>query len=158
MFYFNRMYVTEVEKPDSIWEDRPDKRPFHRAKIIVHQDYQYHLAEFPTKEAFETWCEYCGVEIKLEEEKEALNKECGTWKRYSVNVDVDDDNLFWNLDEIPEGAKSITLLSNGSLVAGYIFNDGKILHVYRPNPNAKELYNPLSLDEDIAYRLVNGFM
>lgn len=160
MYSKKEMYVTVVDNADTIWKDRSktDWRPFHRSKVIVHRDWMWYFAEFPTDEAFKKWCEYCGVEISLEEEKEALNKECGTWKRYSVNIGIDDSNSFWSLDEIPKGAKSITLLSNGRLVTGYILNDGNILHVYRPNPNAKDVYNPLPVDEDIAYRLAHGFM
>lgn len=60
---------------------------------------------------------------------------------------------FWKLDDIPnfKKCKKFTGLSNGSYVDCYYkkLKHGNI--VYRPNPNATEVYHPLSLDEHIAY-------
>lgn len=61
---------------------------------------------------------------------------------------------FWNTDTIPEEArcKPFLGLSNGSTTQCYLYNDGNVLHVYRPNPNAKNVYVPLSIKDDIAHR------
>ena len=147
--------VTMVEKPDIYLYG---SLSYHRSKIIVHKDWNLYLAEFPTEKTLQKWLDYCGLEIKLEETKMALNPECGLWKRFSVNRKVKEERYFWKKEEVPLEAKPITLLSNGSLVTGYILNDGKVLHIYRPNPNAKEVYNPLTLEEHIKYEKENGIM
>jgi|SRR5690625_2469624 len=61
------------------------------------------------------------------------------------------DQLFWFLNEIPTGATPYIDLCNGSLVTCYWVNKGGVHHVYRPNPNAKEVYTPLPLEEHIKY-------
>lgn len=150
------MYVTIVDRPDKMWNG---KAPFHRSKIIVHNGWQWYLAEFPTEKAFFKWLSYCGLEVKLEEKGKALNPECGKWERYSVNRKLNDNaGYFWKKEQVPKEAKPIKLHSNGSIVTGYILNDGETLHVYRPNPNAKEVYKPLELNEHIKYIKENGGM
>ena len=152
----SEMYITIVDEPDFIWNG---KQPFHRSKIIVHDGWEWYLAEFPTEKALNKWLSYCGLEMKLEEEKKALNPECGKWRMYSVNRKLNNRTPgFWKREQVPEGAKPIRLHSNGSIVTGYILNDGETLHVYRPNPNAKEVYKPLILKKHIKYVKDKGGM
>lgn len=61
------------------------------------------------------------------------------------------EHLFWSLQDVPKGAEAYTGLSNGSLVTCYFENKGGVHHIYRPNPNAKEVYMPLPLEEHIKY-------
>ena len=60
---------------------------------------------------------------------------------------------FWKLSDIPnfKKCKKFIGLSNGSYVDCFYkqWKNGNI--VYRPNPNAKDVYQPLSIDEHIAY-------
>lgn len=65
---------------------------------------------------------------------------------------------FWELAEIPVGAFPIVGLSNGSLVRCYATNDGETVHVYRPNPNAKAVYHPLTIEAHLAYIRAHGSM
>ena len=44
----SEMYITIVDEPDFIWNG---KQPFHRSKIIVHDGWEWYLAEFPTEKA-----------------------------------------------------------------------------------------------------------
>lgn len=146
----NKMHITTIEKVD------PER---HRSPIIIHNGWQWYFAEFQTMEQLNFFMEFAGLEMKLEEENiYTPNPECGIWRKYSVNRELDNPHSggFWNLSEIPEGAKKIKALSNGSIVDCYILNDGKTLHVYRPNPNAKEVYKPLPLDEHIEYVRKHG--
>jgi hypothetical protein len=62
-----------------------------------------------------------------------------------------ENKYFWALDELPSDAKQYTGLSNGSLVDCYYTEDC----IYRPNPNAKEVYNPLPISEHIAFMRIN---
>lgn len=151
----SEMVVTMVEKPDNYLSG---SSPCHRSKIIIRKDWAWCLAEFPTEKAFQKWLDYCGLEIKLEEQRMATKTEWGLWKRFSVNRKVKEEKHFWKKEEVPNEAKPIRLLSNGSIVTGYILNDGEVLHIYRPNPNAKEVYNPLTIEERIKYEKENGVM
>lgn len=53
-------------------------------------------------------------------------------------------------------AKPIKALSNGSIVDCYFINDGKRVKFYRCNPNAKDFYKPMSLEEHIMYQREHG--
>ena len=66
---------------------------------------------------------------------------------------INNNKPFWNKNEIPRGAKRIKALSNGSLVDCYYIKDkkNKTITIYRPNPNAKKVYKPLSLKKHIKY-------
>jgi hypothetical protein len=65
---------------------------------------------------------------------------------------------FWSLDELPSGVVPFIGLSNGSLVTCYAANDGEKISLYRPNPNAKEVYKPMTTAEHIAYVRKHGDM
>ena len=143
----NEMYITTIEKVS---------QEHHRSPIIIHDGWQWYFAEFNNWEQLQSFLDFAGLEIKLEEEK--ADSKYGIWRKYSVNKMLDDphDGGFWKIADLPEGAKRIKGHSNGHIVDCYIFNDGETLHVYRPNPNAKEVYKPLSLDERIKYMREHG--
>ena len=146
----NEMYITTLEEAD------PER---HRSPIIIHNGWQWYFAEFNNWEQLKRFLDFAGLEIELEEEKQwFFNPKCGKWRKYSVNRKLDDSHGggFWSLSEIPENAKKIKGHSNGSIVDCYILNDGETLHIYRPNPNAKEVYKPLPLNEHIKYIRENG--
>lgn len=46
--------------------------------------------------------------------------------------------------------------SNGSIVDGYFLNENNRIKIYRCNPNAKDFYHPLPLEEHIAFCKLNG--
>ena len=69
---------------------------------------------------------------------------------------IKDAGLFWDLNELPKNAKKIKALSNGSIVDCYYKKTKKEILFYRPNPNAKNVYNPLKIDEHIKYQKENG--
>lgn len=61
-------------------------------------------------------------------------------------IDADKSILHLNdyaLQEAPFGRNDI--------VDCYFLNDGETIHIYRPNPNAKEVYKPLSLKDHINF-------
>lgn len=67
-----------------------------------------------------------------------------------------DEGYFWKKEELPKGVKKIKALSNGSIVDCYYKKTDKAVLFYRPNPNAKNVYKPLSIDEHIKYQKENG--
>lgn len=69
---------------------------------------------------------------------------------------VDAKRYFGDKKEVPESAKPIKALSNGSIVKCYYTIDNDVVTFYRPNPNAKNVYKPLSIKEHIAFQDENG--
>jgi hypothetical protein len=66
---------------------------------------------------------------------------------------VDDFVGFWDIKEVPKEAKPYYDLCNGSYVQCYILDKGNEVITYKPNPNAKEVYQPLDY---VAFRRVIG--
>ena len=63
---------------------------------------------------------------------------------------------FTKMSELPKGTKPIKALSNGSIVTCYYYNDGETLHWFRPNPNYKNIFQPLTTEDHIAHRRIYG--
>ena len=70
------------------------------------------------------------------------------------NIEIQ-EKLFWKMEEIPENAVKYTDLSNGSLVDCYYTNENDVNTQYRPNPNAKYVYNPMGLKQHSEYISIN---
>lgn len=76
-----------------------------------------------------------------------------------TDYDIKNSNVkFWDKKSLPRGAKKIKALSNGSLVDCYFTKDkqNKTIEIYRPNPNAKKVYRPLSVKKHIKYTRKHG--
>ena len=65
---------------------------------------------------------------------------------------------FTNKDQLPKGARKIKALSNGSIVTCYYKRDLNNLLFFRPNPNYKDIYKPLSLKKHIKHVKKYGVM
>lgn len=50
--------------------------------------------------------------------------------------------FFWKLAEIPDGAKPFVALVNGNYVTNYAFDNGGETLIFKPNPNAADVYIP----------------
>ena len=70
------------------------------------------------------------------------------------NIEIQEKS-FSKMEDIPENAVKYTDLSNGSLVDCYYTNENNIYTLYRPNPNAKEVYKPMELRQHTEYILIN---
>lgn len=128
---------------------------YHRSHIIIHVDNHY-FAEFDTIDQLEFFAKTLGFTYELTEERLWRDTEM-IWRKYSMSHEINNNNwYFWKLADIPENAKPIKALSNGKIVTCYFVNDGKTINFYRPNPNAKEVYKPLSIDDHIAHRRIYG--
>lgn len=139
-------YITTLDGTDS---------EHHRSSIIIHRDHWY-FAEFDTIDQLDFFAKTLGFTYELVEESPWWRNTKRTYRRYSMSHEINDDNLFWSLSELPEGAKPIEALSNGSIVTCYYYNDGKTITFYRPNPNAKEVYKSLNICDRIAHRRIYG--
>ena len=67
---------------------------------------------------------------------------CGRWVSGAFFPKKIDSVYFWKESDVPEGAKKHIALVNGSYVDCYIVDKGSEAIIYKPNPNAKEVYKP----------------
>lgn len=123
-----------------------------RSHIIIYQNgpFGYHFAEMNTIEQLEKFSKMLGFSYTLEEVSHS--EKHGEYKKCRLTHSIDDNTRnFWELSDVPTGAKPFKALSNGSIVDCYFLNDGETIHIYRPNPNAKNVYKPLSLKNHIEF-------
>ena len=147
------MYITYLEHPEK--SETYNRYDGYRHPVVLHRG-QWHLGRFPSMERLKQFLDYAGISIgELVEEYET--DDCGLYRRWNVDFTVQEEG-FTKRMSLPEGAKPFTGLSNGSLVTCYLYNDGRILHIYRPNPNAKAVYNPCSVDEHIKFCRKYGYV
>lgn len=139
---FNKYYISIVQKTDE---------QYHRSKIIIHKPSMFHFAEFENINQLELFSKMLGFTYELTEEKES--ERFGLYQEYSISHDIKDvcGGGFWKVEDLPDGVKPFKALSNGSIVDCYFLNDSKNITIYRPNPNAKEIYKPLEIQEHIKH-------
>ncbi len=123
---------------------------YHRSEIILHRENFFYLAEFSSKEQLDEFARMMGFTYTLR--KSETSRRFGWYKEYDLSHRFDDTKGFNRLDQLPEGARPFFGLSNGSIVTCYFVNDGETIHIYRPNPNSKEVYHPLPIKEHIAHQ------
>lgn len=129
---------------------------WHRSHIIVRDlDAQWILAEFDTVEQLDFFANTMGITYEAVSWRDT--QDCGIIREYRMSHRIRSDNAgFWSLDELPEGVRPIKALSNGSIVTCYFRNDGETVTIYRPNPNAKGVYHPLTIQQHINHRQIYG--
>lgn len=151
MHYKKRMWISTVEEIDV---------QYHRSPIIIHESGvgSFHFAEFETMEQLDFFARMLGFTYELVEERNWRNNTNNTYREYAISHKINSDYIggFWTLSDIPADAKPFKALSNGSIVTCYFVNDSKEITIYRPNPNAKEVYKPLELKDHIAHKRIYG--
>lgn len=127
----------------------------HRSHIIIHAGTWY-IAEFENRDQLDFFAQTVGFTYEIVESRK--HPFYGKYEEYRLSREIDGGSCggFWNLSELPDGAKPIKALSNGSIVTCYYTNDGQTIRFYRPNPNAKEVYKPLDLQNHIAHKRIYG--
>lgn len=150
--YFKRkVYLTSIEKT----------KDWHRSHFIIHWDGWY-FAEFQTGRQLDFFLRTIGVCRGETIERRFIDtlpsgETDNLYVRCWLSIDYIDEHMFMTMAEVPEKAKPIKALSNGSIVTCYYLLKGKTLHWYRPNPNAGgAVYDPISDQEHIAYMKLYG--
>lgn len=105
---------------------------------------------FVSFEAFKKYADYLGVTYELNYDRE-------DFARYHLSHDFD-EKYFWKMEELPEGVKPVYAMCNGSMVQCYFRTMEHDVEFYRPNPNAKNVYIPLSFEEMQRVKKENGWL
>ena len=121
-------------------------------KIIIH-DGSWHFSRMDTREQLYDFCKLLGIEIT-----EKINDD-GLFSYYRTNTTLTDMNnlTFWDLSDVPTNATKIKGLSNGAIVDCYFLRDGDNLTIYRPNPNAKNVYKEMEFKKEMEFRRNNVY-
>lgn len=148
MTNYNKPYISIVE--------RTDERYF-RSRVILHTGL-WHFFECDTEDQLSYMAETLGFTYALRDERKTL--ENGIVREYDINRAIDNriGGGFWKRSDLPEGARPIKALSNGSIVTCYFTNDGETIKMYRPNPNATDVYKPLPLQQHIEHTRIYGMI
>lgn len=155
---YDEAYATAINTVNDKW---------HRSPIILHKNSDWYLGEFKTAAQFEKFAAYMGFSYELMgvETWNWLNGETVSYYKLSHKFREGKCHKseycgmcegFWDYSELPSGAKPIIVHSNGSLVTGFFTNDGETITIYRPNPNAKNVYIPMTTENHIKYLEDNG--
>jgi hypothetical protein len=146
--HYDENMLTSVEKLDE---------QYHRSKFIIHKG-MFYFAEFDNEKQLKFFAEMLGFTYELVAEEKS--DRFGTWRQYKLSHKINDPGWggFWKREDVPKEAKPFKALSNGSIVTCYFLNDGETINIYRPNPNAKDVYNPLNLQEHLAHRKIYGLV
>ena len=135
-------YISMITKPDR----------FHRYPIIVHKNHSFYFAGFQNIGQLDFFARTLGFSYSKRKE----NDNGGVvYTEMNMSHGIE-EHYFWCLSEIPLDAKPIKAHSNGSIVTCYFVTTADTIHFYRPNPNAKEVYKPLPLDDHIAHNRIYG--
>lgn len=116
-------------------------------KAII-SDYLYSVARFVSIESMAMFCKRFSLHLKPIEQRKNI-------KSYAIRERFQDMS-FSNVEDLPGNAEPMKVLSNGSIVTGYVNRDGDVITVWRPNPNSKSVFDPMPIDEHIAYINANG--
>ncbi|AMN31237.1 hypothetical protein BFS06_13720 [Clostridium perfringens] len=132
-------------------------------KVESEFDYKYIIEKgaiswdaYRTKKGFERFLEIANINLdNCEKHDVSESYKHGRVESYLIYSEVL-ECYFWNIEEIPKGAKKFTGLSNGSYVECYYIHTDKGSKIFKPHPNAKEVYKPLIFDEYIKHIKMYG--
>lgn len=119
------------------------------------QHFEFCFATFKTFKQLKAFIARFGGVLKITD-KHIQNNGKLLYTLDSGLVFVNAKRSFWKKQEVPKNARAIKALSNGSVVKCYYTINNNVVTFYRPNPNAKNVYKPLSIKEHIAFQNENG--
>lgn len=132
-----------------------ERIPSNEYKYLIRKDLFGYTA-FKTEKGFKRFLEIANIQLtEYTKQYSVKTDDFGIVTSHLIDTVIDEIS-FWSLNEIPENAKSFKGLSNGSYVDCYYIHTEDGAKIFRPNPNAKEVYKPLSLEEHLEYSSIWG--
>ena len=150
--------ITRISISEKVYNFADVHPAMRREKeIIIHDGWDYHIGEIQNKEQLNNFLNFFNIDftgVHQEIEHETTGKII--YYNLSKNI-INSNKSFWSLEELKElsnGAelKKVKGLSNGSIVDCYSEIKENEVIIYRPNPNAKEVYQPMEFNEEMNYR------
>lgn len=139
-----------------IYKEITNNQPY-KVVIINANDSMFNTASFYNMSQFKKFIKLFDIKLEFQEVLNAgTDREI---KFYKTNYIIQSDCIyFWETPKQTKNMKKIKALSNGSIVDCYIKRDNrkKTITILRPNPNAKDIYKPLTLNEHIAFQTLHG--
>lgn len=133
-------------------------------KIIIHDGWEWYIGNIHNQQELKKVLEFLEIEL-TDIDHEVNHKTTGKIVFYNLSKNINSpcDGGFWNMDQLQEMSKGQRLkkfkgLSNGSITDCYIGIGENIIDIYRPNPNAKEVYKTMEHNEELNYRRNNWYL
>lgn len=133
-------------------------------KIIIHDGWQWHIGTIHNREQLDEVLNFLEIELTDIDHKVEYNTTGKiVFYNLSKNINSPCDGGFWNLEQLQKRSKEQKLkkfkgLSNGSLVDCYAGIGENVINIYRPNPNAKKVYKPMEISDELNYRRNNWYL
>lgn len=133
-------------------------------KIIIHDGWQWHIGNINSNTHLQEMLDF--FEIKLTDiNSEVTHNTTGKIVFYNLSKNINNpcNGGFWSMEQLQEMSKGQKLkkikgLSNGSIVDCYIGIGENVVDIYRPNPNAKNVYKRMELLDELNYRRNNWYI
>jgi hypothetical protein len=133
-------------------------------KIIMHDGWEWYIGKIHNEKELKEVLNFLEIEL-TDIVYEVKWKTTGKIVFYNLskNINSSCDGGFWSIEQLEEMSKGQKLkkfkgLSNGSIVDCYIGIGENTIDIYRPNPNAKEVYKPMDHYEELNYRKNNWYL
>lgn len=134
-----------------------------KSRIIIHDGPMYEIGCVHDERELQELLYFLGAKMhKLDERHDG---DIGDVVFYQLDKSIKDDSSggFMSLEELEKKTDGRTLkkvkgLSNGSIVDCYVEILHDIVNIYRPNPNAKEVYKPMDFDTEMEYRINHWYL
>jgi len=134
------------------------------SKIIIHDGWEWHIGKVQNQKELDEVLQFLEIELTTVEHEVEYNT-TGKIVFYDVSKNINNPcgGGFWSIGQLQEMSKGQRLkkfkgLSNGSIVDCYIGISENTVNIYRPNPNAKEVYNEMEHNEELYYRKNNWYL
>jgi predicted Zn-ribbon and HTH transcriptional regulator len=156
---------TKISISEKTWIDLKEHPSMYReSTVIIHDGWEWNIGTIHNKKELEEVLNFLEIELTTID-NEVKYAQTGKIVFYNVSKNINNpcDGGFWNMEQLQEMSRGQKLkkfkgLSNGSLVDCYIGIGEDRIDIYRPNPNAKEVYQKLSQSEEINYRRNNWYL
>ena len=151
-------------------DDSPRTHPAYRRenRIVVAYDF-WHLGVFRDEKDLDGFLSLIEENLK---EPISVNfyENLGEIKHYGLSKRYIDAPPYWNMDQLNQFAdelrpvinggplKKVKGLSNGSIVDCYVMVGDEAFVIYRPNPNAKEVYKKMAFEDEMNFRRTNWYI
>ena len=118
---------------------------------IQAKNFNFHEASFRTLSSFHRYCNRFGLHLVRKHTIFDTSRAAHFYLKETI-----ENQYFYKKDELPAGVRRFKAICNGNIVWCYWKREGDVILIFRPNPNAKKIYKPCSLEKLIAFQNRNG--